>query len=248
MAKTYFEWAEFHSTKAGIKLHTKFNLGKGVPELIVVSNAKFHDRTKMNELITENDCIYVFDKGYIDYKKFDEFSSNGINFITRLKDNAALTEVNNLQITYSDDILLDDSINIIEDVICYLGTKDINMTKNQYRVITVVDSEGKILTFVTNIFEYSSEDISWLYKKRWEIELFFKWIKQNLKIKRFIGHSLNAVMMQIVSAIITFIVIRLIQDIAKISYGLLKIKRLIKHSLTKLVDETLFSWGRWLGS
>lgn len=94
MAKTYFEWAEFRSTKAGIKLHTKFNLGKGVPELIVVSNAKPHDRTKMNELITENNCIYVFDKGYVDYRKFDEFSSKGIHFITRLKDNAALTEVN----------------------------------------------------------------------------------------------------------------------------------------------------------
>lgn len=74
--------------------------------------------------------------------------------------------VNNLEITYSDDMLLDDSINIIEDVICYLGTKDINMTKNQYRVITVVDSGGQVLTFVTNIFKYSSEDISWLYKKR----------------------------------------------------------------------------------
>lgn len=121
------------------------------------------------------------------------------------------------------------------------------MTKNQYRVITVVDSEGRILTFVTNIFEYSSEDISWLYKKRWEIELFFKWLKQNLKIEKFIGHSLNAVMMQIITALITFIVIRLVQNIAKTSHGLLKIKRLIKHSLTKLVDDTIFSWSRWLG-
>lgn len=82
-------------------------------------------------------------------------------------------------------------------------------------------------------------------QKRWEIELFFKWIKQNLKIKKFIGHSLNAVMMQIVSAIITFIIVRLIQDVAN---GLLKIKRLIKHSLTKLVDNSLFSWREWLGS
>ena len=248
MAKTYFKWAEFRSTKAGIKLHTKFNLSKGVPELILVSNAKSHDRTKMKDLITENNCIYVFDKGYIDYKKFDEFSNKGISFITRLKDNAALTEVSKLKITYSDVTLLDDSINIIEDIVCYLGTDNINMTKNQYRVITIVDSEGQILTFVTNILEYTSEDIAWLYKKRWEIELFFKWIKQNLKIKRFIGHSLNAVMMQIVSSIITFIIIRLIQDVSKTAYGLLKIKRLIKHSLTKLVYDSSFSWGKWLDS
>lgn len=117
-------------------------------------------------------------------------------------------------------MLLDDSINIIEDITCYLGTKDINMTKEKYRVITVVDSESKILTFVTNIFEYTSEDISWLYKKRWEIELFFKWIKQNLKIKKFTGHSLNAVMMQIVSAIITFIIVKLIQGVSKTGHGL----------------------------
>ncbi|WP_080648278.1 transposase [Clostridium pasteurianum] len=152
------------------------------------------------------------------------------------------------KITYSDITLLDDSINIIEDIICNLGTKGINLTKNQYRVISVLDSEGKILTFVTNIFEYTSEEIAWLYKKRWDIELFFKWIKQNLKIKRFIGHSLNAVMMQIISAIITFIIIKLIQDISQTSYGLLKIKGLIKHSLTKLVYNNLFSWSQWLGS
>lgn len=248
MAKTYFEWAEFRSTKAGIKLHTKFNLNKGVPELIVISNAKGHDKTKMNELITESNCIYIYDKAYVDYKKFDKFSSKDIKFITRLKDNAAITEIEKLETTYAETMLLDDSINIIEDTICYLGTEDINITKKQYRVITVVDSEGQILTFVTNIFEYTSEEIAWLYKKRWEIELFFKWIKQNLKIKRFIGHSLNAVMMQVISAIITFIIIKLIQDKVKTAFGLLKIKRLIKHSLTRLVDESLFSWGTWLGS
>jgi hypothetical protein len=248
MAKTYFQWAEFRSTKAGIKIHTRFNLNKGIPELVVISNAKPHDRTKMKELVTKDNCIYIFDKGYVDYKIFDEFSSKGIHFITRLKDNAAITEIANLEITYSETTLLDDSINVIEDVIGYLGTKGINMTKKQYRVITVIDSEGQILTFVSNIFQYTSEDIAWLYKKRWEIELFFKWIKQNLKIKKFIGYSLNAVMIQVVSAIITFIILRLIQDVAKTAYGLLKIKRLIKHSLTKLVDDSLFSWGKWLGS
>ena len=248
MVKTYFEWAEFRSTKAGIKLHTKYDLNKGVPELIIVSGAKSHDKTKMKELITEKGCIYVFDKGYVDYKEFDNFTSKNIKFITRLKDNAALTEVESLDITYSETMLLDDSINIIEDTICYLGTKDINITKNKYRVVSVVDADRKILTFVTNIFEYTSEDIAWLYKKRWEIELFFKWIKQNLKIKNFIGHSLNAVMIQIVSATITFIVLKLIQDISKTTLGLLTVKRLIKHSLTKLVDISLFCWSKWLGS
>lgn len=92
----------------------------------------------------------------------------------------------------------------------------------------------------------TSEEIAWLYKKRWEIELFFKWIKQHLKIKKFIGHSLNAVMIQIITAIITFIALRLIQSEVTKPYGLLKIKRLIKHSLTKLIDPIKFKCEVWL--
>jgi IS4 transposase len=87
-----------------------------------------------------------------------------------------------------------------------------------------------------------------LYEKRWEIELFFKWIKQNLKIKKFIGYNINAVLMQVITELITFIILKLVHDLSKTAYGLLKVKRLIKHSLKKIVDGILFSWGRWLGS
>lgn len=247
MTLTYFKWAEFRSTKAGIKLHTKYDLGRGIPEVIVVSNAKHHDKSKMNQLMTDKNCIYVCDKGYVDYKKFDQFTNDEKLFVTRLKDNAVVEEVENLKVSYCDISLLDKNITIVYDKVIYLGNKYINKTKNKYRIIKVIDAENKELTFVTNIQDLSSEEIAWLYKKRWEIELFFKWIKQHLKIKKFIGHSLNAVMNQVITAIITFIVIKLIQKTSNSSFGLLKIKRLIKHSLTKLIDKDTFSWALWLG-
>ncbi|SHK31275.1 IS4 family transposase, partial [Paramaledivibacter caminithermalis] len=248
MALSYFKWAEFRKTKAGIKLHTKYDLGKGVPELVIVSNAKVHDKKKMEELMTEKNCIYVVDKAYVDYKKFDKFTDDGKYFITRLKDNAVTEEVETLKITYSQMELLDEDTTIVYDKVVYLGNEYINKTKKKYRIIKIIDAKGKELIFVTNVFHLSSEEIAWLYKKRWEIELFFKWIKQHLKIKKFIGYSLNAVMNQIITAIIAFIMIKMVQKIAKSSLGLLKIKRLIKHSITKHVDNRTFNWAIWLGS
>ncbi len=143
---------------------------------------------------------------------------------------------------------MDNGVKIIYDKIVFLGNEYINKTKKQYRIIKIIDTKGKELIFVTNIFNLSSEEIAFLYKKRWEIELFFKWIKQHLKIKKFIGYSLNAVMNQIITGIIAFIMLQLIQQTTKTSYGLLKIKRLIKHSITKLVNTTTFRWNTWLGS
>lgn len=226
MAFTYFEWAEFRSTKVGIKLHTKFDLGKGVPEQIIVSNAKPHDRTKLDELMTEKNAIYIFDKAYVDYKKFDKLNPNEKQFITRLKGNAIISEVQSLDVTYSKTQLLDKETQIISDKVVYLGNEH-NKTKQKYRIIKIVTSEDKELTFLTNIFTLSSEEIAWLYKKRWGIELFFKWIKQNLKIKKFIGHSLNAVMMQIITAIITFIMLKLVRE-SWCSLRLTKNKKTIK--------------------
>ncbi|MCK9268702.1 MAG: IS4 family transposase [Alkaliphilus sp.] len=246
MALTYFKWAEFRSTKAGIKLNAKFDLGKGIPETIIISNAKTHDIGKLDNLTRDTDCIYVFDKGYVDYKKFDILTNQNKKFVTRLKNNAVISDIEELEISYSEEPLLDADTQITSDKIVYLGNQYINRTKERYRIVNITDSKGKELIFVTNIFDLTSEEIAWLYKKRWEIELFFKWIKQNLKIKKFIGHSLNAVMIQIITAIITFIILRLIQNEISKPYGLLKIKRLIKYSLTKLLNPTKFSWEVWL--
>ena len=248
MAMTYFNWAKFRSTKAGIKMHTKFDLGKNVPETIIVTNAKVHDKNKLDDLMSEENCIYIYDRAYVDYEQSDYYTKTNRFFISRLKKNALIHEVETLDITLCDEKLLDDNIKITYDKVVYLGQESTYKTTEKYRIIKVLDKDNNELVFITNIFNLSTEEIAWLYKKRWEIELFFKWIKQKLKIKKFIGNSLNAVMMQIISAIITFIILRLIQNEVNSAYGLTTIKRIIKHSLTTKVSINEFSWVIFLGS
>lgn len=248
MCMTYFSWALFRKNKAGIKIHTKFDLTKGIPELFIVTNAEDHDRTQMDALMNEKYCTYIYDKGYVDYRKFDGFTKNEKFFITRLKDNAVTKEIESLKITYSKDRLLSKEIKLVSDKLMKLGNLYTYQTKKSYRVIRLIDDKGKELTFVTNILDLSTEEIAWLYKKRWEIELFFKWIKQNLKFKNLIGHTFNAVMIQIITGIMTFIMIRLIQNTTSGAYGLMKVKRKLKACISKVINTVPFRWGIWLES
>jgi len=219
---------------------------KGIPELFIVTNAKEHDKTQLDALMNEKHCIYIFDKAYIQYKKFDSFTKNDKFFITRLKDNAITEEVESLKITYSEDKLLSKEIKLISDKLIKLGDLYTYQTKKTYRVIELIDDKGKQLTFVTNILDLSTEEIAWLYKKRWEIELFFKWIKQNLKFKKPIGHTYNAIMIQIITGMMTFIMLKLVKEDGTKAYGLIKVKRKIKNCLTQIINITSFSWCQWL--
>ena len=173
MCLTFFKWAEFRSTKGGIKMHTSIDGATGIPDRVIFSNAKCHDRTKMDDLMTDKGTIYICDKGYIDYEKFDIYTSNGIYFVSRLKDNAKVTEIEELAITYSTekDGLLPKESKIIFDKKVRLGSKYINLTKKTYRIIKNIAPNGKELTFVTNLMQFASEEIAWLYKRRWDIML-----------------------------------------------------------------------------
>jgi hypothetical protein len=204
MCLTFYEWALFRKTKAGVKIHTKFDLNKGIPEAFIVTNAIAHDRNKIDDLINEKHCIYVLDKGYADYKRFDKYTKEEKYLINRLKDNAVIEETRELKVSYSDKTLLDTGTKILYDKVVKLGSLYTYQTKEEYRAIKIIDVAGKELTFVTNIEDLLSEEIAWLYKKRWEIEIFFKWIKRNLKFKELIGHTLNSVMIQTITGIMTF--------------------------------------------
>ncbi|MBY6796504.1 transposase [Clostridium botulinum] len=136
-------------------------------------------------------------------KNLVDFSKNKY-FISRLKSNAIINEIENLYIAYCDypHKLLYKNDKIVYNKVACLRNEYNYETKGKYRIIKIIDSQDRERIFVTNIINLSAEEITWLYKKRCEIELFFKWIKQNLKIKEFIGHNLNVVMMQIISAIL----------------------------------------------
>lgn len=250
MCLTFFDWAKFRSTKAGIKLHTSIDGATGVPERIIFSNASCHDRTKMDELMTDKDTIYICDKGYVDYKKFDKYTSKGIYFVSRLKDNAKITEIENLDITYSsfDAPLLDKETHIIFDKKVRLGNEYVNLTKHTYRIIKIIDTAGKKLTFITNVIDFASEEIAWLYKRRWDIELFFKWIKQHCKIKKLIGHSENAVKIQMITGIITYLLLRLFLQVSPSIKSLICLKRRIKNKLLKIVCSNQYTLDDLFGS
>ena len=225
MCLTFFDWAKFRSTKAGIKMHTSIDGSTGIP-----------DRTKMDELMTDKGTIYICDKGYVDYKKFDTYTTKGIYFVSRLKDNAKITVTEELPITYSEEKneLLPKGCTILFDRRVRLGSEYINLTKQTYRIVKIVDPTGKELTFITNVMQFASEEIAWLYKRRWDIELFFKWIKQHCKIKKFIGHSENAVRLQMITGIITYLLFRLIWNEVPRIKSLIILKRKLENLLLKV--------------
>lgn len=242
MCLTFYSWALFRSTKAGVKIHTRFDLSRGFPDAFVVTNANASDKSQMDDLILQKHCIYVFDKGYVDYKKFDQYTLEEKYFVTRLKDNAVVEDIRELKVSHSDERLLDIGTKIIYDKVVKLGSPYTYQTKQEYRIIKIVDNTSKELTFVTNIEDLLSEEIAWLYKKRWQIELFFKWIKQNLKFKTMLGHTLNAVMIQIITGIMTFIMLKLIEPLVPQGFRFIEIKRAIRTNLLEVYDCSKFSW------
>ncbi|MFC0298206.1 IS4 family transposase, partial [Geobacillus jurassicus] len=190
-----YTWATFRKTKAGVRLHLRVVVQNDmtIPDRWVLLPAKHADRTQMEELITyDEEAIYLFDRGYVDYQQFDRLCEEGISFITRLKDNA-IVEVWNEQ--------RPDDESIMRDQEGVLGTNKTKM-KHPLRLIQTKDSEGTVIVLVTNCFDRSAKEIADLYRCRWKIETFFKWMKQHLRIKRFWGTSENAVYTQIWVALV----------------------------------------------
>lgn len=200
MSLSQYPWATFRKTKAGVRLHLRVVVTKDVtlPDQAVILPAKHADCTQMNKLIdVDSDAIHLFDRGYTDYRQYDKLCDRGIRFITRLKKNAKI-EVLNEQVP-------DVENNIFSDQEVFLGDEQ-NRTKmqNTLRLIRTKDSEGNEIIILTSCFDLSAKEIGDLYRYRWKIETFFKWMKQHLRIKSFYGKSQNAVYTQIWIALITY--------------------------------------------
>ncbi|ADL12194.1 IS4 family transposase [Acetohalobium arabaticum] len=237
-----FAWAKFRKSKGGIKLHTLYDAESGAPENIIVTNAIVHDKEIFDNLTFDSGCTYIFNRAYIDYQKFDYFIENDIYFVTRTKSNTKIEVVRTLEPTKDDK-----KANILLDADVILGSTDKRM-KHELRLIKVktIDRQGneKEIKIITNRFDLPAHQIAQLYKERWEIELFFKWIKQHLKIKRFFGHNKNAVLIQIYSAVILYLLLKLIKKKAKFNGSLLNLTRRIKYSILTIVPDA-FNWKDW---
>ena len=221
LSLTRYPWAEFRRTKSGIKLHLRVRvLEKGVlPDEVVITPAKPADRTQMDALVVEDpNAINVFDRGYIDYSKFDIYCEKGIRFVTRLKENAVINVVSERPVKDGSSIKRDCT------VILGRGTK---CMKHELRLIETEDTKGNPIIILTNDFDISAEEASDIYRCRWQIELFFKWIKQHLKVKHFYGCSAQAVENQLYIALISFCLLSLIKTENDYKGSLLELTRLL---------------------
>lgn len=201
-----YRWADFRNTKAGVKIHTRvvFHEGETSPDKIIITPARPADVTQLDSLmIIDKDALHVFDRGYFDFDKFDGYCRNNIRFCTRIKDNTIIHVIEELPV--------DPSSNIYREAIVRLGKMI-----HPVRLVETKDSQGNPISIIVNDAKMSAQEISNLYRSRWQIELFFKWMKQHLIIKKCYGKSANAVYNQIYIAMITFCLTLLMKK--KVSY------------------------------
>jgi len=199
-----FPWARFRSTKAAIKLHTLLDLRGPIPTMISISDGKQADVRVLDELIPEPGAFYVMDRGYLDFQRLHQFELAGALFVTRSK--------TNLQFNRLESRPVDSATGVRSDQIIWLrNPSSIQHYPDKLRRIHYVDAKtGRHLVFLTNNFDLPAATIAQLYQCRWQVELFFKWIKQNLRIKHFFGTSDNAVKTQVWIAVSVYVIAAII--------------------------------------
>ena len=221
-----FPWAKFRTTKGAIKMHCLYDHSGALPTFLTVTDGKRHDVrvVKDHAFPLSPDSIISVDKAYIDYKWLNSLNEQRVWFVTRAKTNIDYAVVGQHPIS-SKKVLSDESISLQGP-----------LTKTKYskelRLIRYYDEERqKTLTFLTNNFKLAATTIAQIYKSRWQIELFFKWIKHNLKIKSFLGTSKNAVLTQIWVAMCYYLLLTYIKYQTKYGYSLLQLSRVIREML-----------------
>lgn len=228
LCMSIFRWAEFRSTKSGIRIHTQIDIATEIPVFYRITNAKVHDVNSLDWFTYESLACYVFDRGYFDLARLYQIHVLGAFFIIREKGKPDYEIVDG-------ESLLEGTDNVLKDQSIRFKKKE-NQKKYPGIVRRIVYYEPDLhrtFTYYTNNFYLSAKDIALLYKYRWQVELFFKWIKQHLQVKRFWGDSENAVRIQIHVAIITYCLIAIIEHDLKIGRPVLEIMRILgKSALT----------------
>lgn len=200
-----FPWARFRSTKAAVKLHTLLDLRGPIPTMITISEGKQADVRILDELIPEPGAFYVMDRGYVDFDRLYRFVLASAFFVTRTKAGLQLNRLESRPV--------DRTTGLRSDQIVWLThPRSVLHYPDRLRRVSYRDpEEGKVLVFLTNNFDLPALAIAMLYKLRWRVELFFKWIKQNLRIKRFFGTSDNAVKTQVWIAVCVYVLVAIIR-------------------------------------
>ena len=227
-----FPWADCSAYKAGVKVHVGLDHASWLPEIVCITEGRRHDHQVLPQVKLIPGTVYIFDRGYCDYAWFDRLTKANCPFVTRAKFNMRYEAVKDSPLVPGSGVLADQNIHLT-------GVQGKKHTRQLRRIHYFDPGTQKDLVFITNNLKWSAATIAAIYKERWQIELFFKWIKQRAKIKRFVGNSMNAVMTQIWIALIAYLITAFV-----------KLSRHLDHSLTqifRLIRATLFDhrdlWG-----
>lgn len=220
-----FTWAEGKYTRGAVKVHTLLNLRGSIPEFILITDGKCHDSNVLDLIVPIPGAIYLMDKAYIDFAALYSMQIKDAYFVTRAKSslNYEVIEQN---------FNIDQSAGLRADMTITLSVaKSKKLYPEKLRLVEYYDAEKELnLVFLSNNFEVSALEIARLYKNRWQIEIFFKWIKQNLVIKKLWGHSENAVKIHIWTAICTYLIVAYIKHVLKSNYSIYEIMQILSVS------------------
>ena len=223
-----FEWAKFRTRKGALKIHTLLDHRGHIPSALVITDGKSADITVARRFRFEPDSIVVVDRAYVDYCWLYQLTLQGVWWVTRFKKRMDFRIIERYKVDRSTGVTSDWRIRI-------RGAKADSIPMDLRRVRYVDPATGKALVFFTNIFHLSAKEIADIYRARWEIELFFKWIKQNLKIKSFFGTSENAVRIQIWCALCVYLLVAYLKFLSRADFSLSKLLVRIRANLMERV-------------
>ena len=232
LCMSLFRWALFRSTKSGIKVHTQIDIITEIPVFYRITNAKVGDCKAMDWIEYESNACYIFDRGYFDLARLFRIHLCGAFFVIREKGKPKIGIVDGEDMLDGEDgVLLDQTVR-------FSGKRNAgNYPTTIRRIVYYAADLGRSFVYYTNNFYLAAKDVALLYRYRWQVELFFKWIKQHLRVKRFWGDSENAVRIQIHVAIITYCLVAIIEHDLKLDRPVFEVMRILGSSL--LVKDDL---------
>lgn len=234
-----FTWAEGKYSRGAVKVHTLLNLRGSIPEFILVTDGKYHDSNALDVIVPQTGAIYLMDKAYVDFEALHRIQKEEAFFVTRAKSPLKYKVMEqNFNIDQTTGLRSDRTITLTV-------AKSKRLYPEHLRLIEYFDTDKDLLlVFLSNNFEVSALEIARLYKNRWQIEVFFKWIKQNLVIKKLWGHSQNAVKIHIWTAICAYLIVAYMKHALKSNYSIYEIMQILSVSAfdkTPVRDLLIFS-------
>ena len=221
-----YPWAPFRSAKAAIKLHTLLDLRGAIPSFIHITDGKTHEVNILDDLIIEPGAYYLLDRGYLDFGRLFAIHQAQAFFVTRAKSNTKFKRRYSHPVDRINTNVLCDQTGVLT---VFYSSKDYPITLR--RIVVRDEESGKRVTFLTNNFALKPDLVAQLYRQRWQVELFFKWIKQHLRIKAFLGTSENAVKTQIWIAVCTYVLIAIVKKRLKLSHSLYEILQILSLTM-----------------